>query len=67
MKIPREQVKALFDLAISSMDFGSGFWDQEDVDAARAVAISLGLDPLVATPGSQMWCYNHEFVALYAP
>jgi hypothetical protein len=32
------------------MDFGSGFWNTEDTDAGRAVAVILGLKPEAGTP-----------------
>jgi hypothetical protein len=34
------------------MDFGSGFWDQEDANAARWAAEALGLCPNAATPSN---------------
>jgi hypothetical protein len=45
-----EMVRAVFDVAVGSMDFSSGFLDQEEVDALRACAALLGVDPMVGTP-----------------
>lgn len=50
MVIERNLVQVLFDTAINSMDFGSGFLDEEEVIALRAVAVALGVDPAIATP-----------------
>lgn len=50
-------VRAVLDVATMSMDFGSGFLDEEQVEALRKVAELLGLDPKVATP--------HNFVCKY--
>lgn len=41
-----------FELAIHSMDFGSGFWCDDDVIAMRRLARQLGRDPAEATPSS---------------
>jgi len=43
-------LRTLFDLAVNSMDFGSGFWETADTLVAREIAASLGLCPMVATP-----------------
>ncbi|MHB8490615.1 MAG: hypothetical protein ACYDA6_00150 [Solirubrobacteraceae bacterium] len=48
--IRRGDLRALLDLATSSMDFGSGFWDNEQVEIARKIAGVLGVDPLIVTP-----------------
>jgi hypothetical protein len=48
--IDRRLLQIIFDTAVHSMDFGSGFLDDEEVTALRAVAVLLGVDPLVATP-----------------
>jgi hypothetical protein len=50
MRIDRELVQVVFDTAINSMDFGSGFLDEAEVLALRGVAAALGVDPAVATP-----------------
>ncbi len=39
-----EAVKALYDLAVSSMDYGSGFWSYEDAAPVAALAELMGWD-----------------------
>lgn len=56
--VPTETLKVLFDTAVNSMDFTSGFLDHEEVAHLRKVAVLLGLDPKVATPyemGNHDW------------
>ncbi len=43
-------LRIVFDIAVNSMDFGSGFLDDEEVTVLREVAGILGVDPDVATP-----------------
>ena len=43
-------LRIVFDTAVHSMDFGSGFLDDEEVAALREVAVILGVDPAEATP-----------------
>lgn len=57
--LTREQLRLIFDLAVGSMDFGSGFWYEEDVMAARAVAKILGVDPGEGTPTNFRSEFNH--------
>lgn len=59
--VPTETLRALFDCAVNSMDFGSGFWDHEDTTAARAIAVLLGVDPWNATPRDHGVNYPHAF------
>jgi hypothetical protein len=49
-EVADEVLRALFDIAVSSMDFGSGFLDDEEVARLREVAELLGVDPMAATP-----------------
>lgn len=49
-EIDDEVLRALFDVAVSSVDFGSGFLDDEEVACLRRAAEILGVDPMVATP-----------------
>ena len=49
-EIDDEVLRALFDTAVHSMDFGSGFLDDEEVASLRTVAVVLGVDPWEATP-----------------
>ena len=58
-----EDAKALFDIAVGSMDFGSGFLDNEEVDILRAFAVKIGLDPMEATPSNFRKSYAHPFRA----
>jgi hypothetical protein len=54
----RTQLRALLDLAVGSLNFGSGFWDQEDVDVARAIAAGLGdVCPNACTPDDMISKY----------
>jgi len=60
--VNREQLKALFDVAVGSLDFGSGFWDIDATEAARGIAEALGIDPMEATPSEFNKRYPHAFV-----
>ena len=61
--ISRETEKAVFDVAVESLDFGSGFLDDEQVDHLRAYAVYLGVDPMEATPFNfrAKFCSGHEW------
>lgn len=59
--VPREELRALFDVAVNSKDFGSGFWDTDDTNAARRIAVALGVDPMEATPSEFRRQYKHTF------
>ena len=50
IRIPVRLAAILFDTAVGSMDFGSGFLDDEEVAALREAAVLLGADPDEATP-----------------
>jgi hypothetical protein len=65
--IPREDLMAFFDLAVNSMDFGSGFWEESDIHVARRVAVVIGVDPMEATPFNDRRRYPHVFVARVNP
>lgn len=56
--IERETLQMVFDTAVNSLDFGSGFLDDEDVAGLRAAAVLLGVDPDVATPLNFKCKYN---------
>ncbi len=47
-----EVLKIVFDIAVGSMDFGSGFMEEDDVIALRAYAEAIGVDPILATPNN---------------
>lgn len=51
-------LRAVFDVAVSSMDFSSGFLDDEEVAALRELAAELGVDPATATPHNFMCRYR---------
>lgn len=64
LTIRRGDLRALLDLATGSMDFGSGFWDNEQVEIARKVAGLLGIDLMLVTPFNFTCVYNgqHQWV-----
>lgn len=62
IQIHRSILQITFDTAVNSMDFGSGFLDEEEIEALRAVAVALGVDPKVATPRNRRCpLYGHEW------
>jgi hypothetical protein len=58
--IDKVLLQAVFDVAVGSMDFGSGFLCDEDVEHLRAAAVVLGVDPLVGTPTNFVCKYTGE-------
>lgn len=60
LTLDREQLQIVFDVAVGSLDFGSGFLDDEEVAGLRAVAVVLGVDPMDATPSNFMCKYGAE-------
>jgi hypothetical protein len=48
--VRKDLLQIVFDAAVSSMDFTSGFLDDEEVSALRDIAVLLGVEPAVATP-----------------
>ena len=61
--IRKGDLRALLDVATGSMDFGSGFLDNEQVEVLRRLAPFLGIDPDVVTPPNFKCAYGHTFVA----
>ena len=57
--MPRTDLQALFDLAVNSMDFGSGFFGTDEVVLLRRIALHLGVDPMKATPNEFHANYPH--------
>ena len=55
--IARSTLQVVFDTAVGSMDFGSGFLDNEEVSALRACATALGVCPCKATPSNHVANY----------
>ena len=51
-------LRALLDTATMSLDFGSGFWDEEQTEVARKIARTLGIDPSVVTPPNMKGKYD---------
>lgn len=64
IEIDRELLQSVFDLAVGSMDFGSGFMVDDDVVALRAIAVLLGVDPMLGTPDGFKCKYGapHDWV-----
>jgi hypothetical protein len=56
-----EDAKAVLDIAVGSMDFGSGFLDREEVATLRRLAVQIGVDPIVATPEEWRLQYAHAW------
>lgn len=50
MDVRKELLQKLLDIATSSMDHGSGFLDNEEVEALRETAVTLGINPMTVTP-----------------
>lgn len=48
--ISNRLARVIFDIAVNSANFGSGFLDDVEVAALRQVAEALGVDPMAATP-----------------
>ena len=65
--IDREVLQKTFDTAVNSMDFGSGFLDDDEVTALRACAEVLGVDPMVATPQNFLCKYRESGHRWYVP
>lgn len=57
LTVRKGDLRALLDVATSSMDFGSGFLDNEQVEVLRKIAEVLDVDPTIVTP--------HNFVCVY--
>jgi hypothetical protein len=63
VNIDEADLRALFDIATGSMDFGSGFLDSEEVVLLRRIAEMLGVDPMEGTPINFKASFAHEYVA----
>jgi hypothetical protein len=62
VSVDREDLQVLLDLAVNSLDFGSGFWENSDVPPVRRIAQVLGVDPAEVTPYEFQSGYPHAFV-----
>lgn len=58
--VPRGWIVAVLDIATGSMDFGSGFLNDSDVEALRRLAEAVGVDPMGATPSTHICKYKGE-------
>lgn len=62
LSIRKGDLRALLDIATSSLDFGSGFLNDEEVEILRSVAVTLGVDPMRVTPSNHECKYQpHEW------
>lgn len=61
--VPLDDLRVLFDTAVGSMDFGSGFLDDAEVKVLRNFAEKIGLDPMQATPTNFRKRFFHKFKA----
>lgn len=61
-EIETEDLRALFDVAVGSLNFTSGFLDTDEVNMLRRIAVTLGVDPMTATPTQFGRQYPHPFV-----
>lgn len=59
--IPTERLRALFDMAVGSLNFSSGWLDSDEVEHLRGTAVLLGVDPLKGTPSEFVAQYPHPF------
>ena len=69
MSVNRETEQIIFDIAVNSLDWGSGFLDDEQVEALRRYAEHLGADVWKATPINHRpkYCPGHEWVQPWTP
>ncbi len=63
--VPTDDLRALFDIATSSLNFGSGFLDSDEVQVLRRTAVAIGVDPMAGTPKEFALRTAHPFVAEY--
>jgi hypothetical protein len=63
--VPLDVAQKLLDIATESLDFGSGFLDDEEVEALRAFATLIDADPWAATPANHRpkYCPGHTWHA----
>lgn len=62
-QIAHEDLQALFDMCVNSMNFGSGFLETGDVVLLRKVAVLIGVEPWVATPREFRRNYPHTYLS----
>lgn len=59
IEVELEDAKAVLDIAVGSMNFGSGFLDRDEVASLRRLAEQIGIDPIIATPEAWRLQYAH--------
>lgn len=61
VEVRKGDLRAVLDALVNSLDFGSGFLDNEQVEAMRAAAVALDIDPVNVTPRPfQCTYYGHQ-------
>jgi hypothetical protein len=58
VSIRKGDLRALLDVATGSLDFASGFLDNEQVEVLRRIAPSLDIEPRTVTPRNFMCLYE---------
>ncbi len=48
--VPTGDLRTMFDIAVGSLNFASGFLDTDEVEVLRRVATLIGVDPMAGTP-----------------
>lgn len=69
VEVRKGDLRAVLDVCTGSMDFGSGFLDNEQVEAIRKLAEILDVDPLRVTPSNfacqygapHQWAWSKEW------
>lgn len=61
VSLPFTDLQALFDIAVGSMNFTSGFLDSDEVAVLRRVAVAIGVDPMVGTPREFATQFPHDY------
>lgn len=59
LKVRAVDLRAILDALVTSMDFGSGFLDEDEVRSMRRVAELLEVDPNAVTPAN--WVCQQRF------
>jgi hypothetical protein len=65
--IPKLTAQAVLNTVITSTDFDDGMLDAEEVEALRALAVALGVDPAKATPAAFTRHYPHPYRPFDSP
>lgn len=67
IEVEKEDLQALFDLVQGSMDWGSGFYDLDDVTAMMHIAPLLGLDEMDGVPSNLAGTVAHSYAERPTP